>query len=244
MLGASIFGPDPLSFSRELFERLRADPTLPGTAVFSGFLSGHPLASSRFWREFAHRELPPAGRHVASLEGGLEGFLSRRSPNFRSRLKRTVNKVLAAGAEPEFWPNAPDQAQTEQLWSRVLKVEQSSWKGLAGRGIDGSNMESFYRRMLPLLGRHNGVRGLFLTRDGQDLAYLFGGVCGRRFRGLQFSYRDTEKEGLGNVCQFLMLEKLCEEGCQVYDLGQAMPYKARWADENLQSRTFVVQLRR
>ncbi len=241
MLGGSVFGPDPGPFCYRLLKEIERDPRLPRTVLFAGLFSGHPLICEPVWHGWPHRELAPMGRYVASLEGGIDGFLSRRSRNFRSRLNRSLKAALGGGLEPEFWQTAPDTARIDELWHRVLEIEKRSWKGLAGRGIDGSNMDRFYRTMLPLLAEYEGVRGLFLTRDGEDLAYLFGAVRHTHFRGLQFSYVDSEKGGLGNVCQYLMLEKLCEEGCLAYDLGQAMEYKARWADENILSWSYVVR---
>jgi hypothetical protein len=204
-----------------------------------GLFEDNPIWSSPVWMAYPHWNLTGAGRQVASLEGGLDGFMSRRSVNFRSRLRRAVKKARREGICAEYWPHSADQITTLGLLDRAMKIEARSWKGLAGQGVDRGQMNSFYRRMLPLLAGQGRLRGLFLKRDGQDLSYLFGAAFAGYFRGLQFSHLETEAESLGNVGQWKMLQHLVEEGCQSYDLGQAMAYKTRWAETNIPSRSMA-----
>ncbi len=209
----------------------------------SGLYPEHPLLTSPPWKRYSHWELESSGRNIASLAGGLDGFLSRRSKNFRSRLRRTVKKAEAQGLEIQYMPERGTPEEVGGLLDRVMKIESLSWKGLSGQGINGGRMERFYRFMLPLLARDGRLRGLFLQRDGEDVAYLFGAFFAGYFRGLQFSHLEEEELGLGNVCQYHMIERLVEQGCTDYDLGQAMAYKTRWAERQIESYSFTFQTR-
>ena len=210
--------------------------------MVSGLYPTNPLHDSDVWRHLHAWNSEPSGRMVASLEDGMDGFMRRRSKNFRSRLRRTVKAAARDGFEVEYMPETLPQEAAQDLMRRVFAIEESSWKGKAGRGIDSGGMQRFYELMVPMLAREGRLRGLFLTRDGQDAAYLFGAFFDSYFRGLQFSYQAEESLGLGNVCQYHMIERLVEQGCTHYDLGQAMKYKSRWAEEEISSFTHVFQL--
>jgi len=69
--------------------------------------------------------------------------------------------------------------------------------------------------------------------SGEDLAYLFGGVSGDTFRGLQFAFAaGHEERSLGNVMQYRAIAALCEEeeGVARYDLGTVVDYKRHWGE--------------
>ncbi len=240
-LGNPLLGPDPVGLLEAVCEYWRAQGGLHQLTL-GGLYESNPIWQSSVWYRYPQWELPEAGRQVASLEGGTEGFLSRRSVNFRSRLKRAVKKADSSGVEVEYFPQQADLDTTLALLERALAIEARSWKGLRGQGIDQGSMTSFYRTMLPLLAQNGRLRGLFLRRDGQDLSYLFGAVFAGYFRGLQFSYLDSENESLGNVGQWKMIQALVKEGCHSYDLGQAMAYKSRWAERWIVSPTMGLQV--
>lgn len=244
MLGSSLLGEDPVGLLYELVRYWSRTPCEEGLrqVLVTGLYPQHPLLEERFWEQLGGWEVETSQRMVASLEGGMDGFLSRRSKNFRSRLKRTVKAATAHGFEVEFFPKFAGPTTVLQLLGRAFEVEQRSWKGLSERGINEGSMKDFYLEMLPLLAKHGRLRGLFLTQDGKDWAYLFGGVFEGTFRGLQFSFVDERQLGLGNVCQYHMLSELIREGCLRYDLGQGMEYKKRWSEDWPVSRSFVFQL--
>jgi hypothetical protein len=169
-------------------------------------------------------------RCVASLEGGLHGFLARRSGALRRNLRAAERRAGAAGIRLERICVAPEQV--DALYARVLAVEQRSWKARSGNGADRGPMAEFYRRMWPRLAARGALR-LVLARDraGRDVGYLHGGTLGRRFRGLQFSFDDALRSlGLGNRLQREVVEWLCADGFESYDLGARSAYKERWAE--------------
>ena len=86
------------------------------------------------------------------------------------------------------------------------------------------------------LAERGDLRAFIATRDGEDIAFIFGGVRWGVFRGLQLSFDNRFRSyGLGNVMQGLMVEKLCEAGVETYDLGTDLAYKRRWSEPGLRT---------
>jgi hypothetical protein len=175
-----------------------------------------------------HRQLrlgPPARRYVASLEGGLDGFLARRTRNFRRALLRAVRH--AADEKVELIVDELGD------YERLLAIDARSWKGRDGVGLAASEMVEFYRQMVPRLRARGALRLMFARRDGEDLAYILGGIFGDTYRGLQFSYAaGHEHLALGNVCQYHQIAALAAADPAVtrYDLGSEVDYKRRWGE--------------
>ena len=95
--------------------------------------------------------------------------------------------------------------------------------------------------MMPRLMRRRAARLIFATRDGEDLGFIFGGVRGPVYRGLQFSFRDSLSQlGLGNVLQYEAIKDLSEEGIARYDLGTDIEYKRRWGEPYLSTSMFTL----
>src|SRR5262249_6513751 len=102
----------------------------------------------------------------------------------------------------------------------------------------------FYRHMLPRLAARGGLRLIFARQGGRDIAYIFGGVRGRVYRGLQFSFAAGWDDcALGNLCQMEQLADLARVGIELYDLGVDAEYKARWAERTVVTVTMVARPR-
>jgi len=187
---------------------------------------------------------PVTTRHQASLEGGFDGWLGRRSPLFRKRIRQALRGLERAGVTLEWvdtrfdGEGAPHAGAT--LFERIHAVERRSWKGLEGTGFVQGDMKAFYQRMVPSLVEARMLRVLFARAGGEDIAVCFGGVFGDTFRGLQNSFDDRFRElSLGNAMQAHTIARLGEEGVHLYDLGSEMEYKARWAEGGLQTVTLI-----
>ena len=198
-----------------------------------------------FRSRYELRVVDSTQRFVASLDGGLEVWLSRRSPSFRRNLRAALRGVRD---EPlAFEHLAPsDRASARGVYERLLAVEEKSWKHAEGGGAARGPMRAFYAEMLPRLAARGGLRVLIATREGEDVGYLHGGLVGdasdRHFRGLQMSYdRRFAHLSLGNLLQHEMLRALCEEGVRSYDLGTRQEYKRRWAEEGLLTLTILMR---
>ena len=183
-----------------------------------------------FGEGYAAYECGRMRRWQASLEGGPDGWLGRRSAKFRSSLRAALRKARSERLEIEPAFN-PDPEAMDAVFLRILAVEQASWKGSHGTGLLVRDMESFYRGLTGRVARRGALRVMFLRRGDLDVGYILGGLIGQTYRGFQFSFdKRFGHLSLGNVMQYEKIVQLCEEGVQVYDLGIDMDYKRRWAE--------------
>jgi len=211
--------------------------------ALSGLVTGSALLRElrdRFARQLVVQQNPSSSRFVASLEGGVDGYLARRSRNFRKGLRRDVRRAAEHGVELDIVADLPAD-QIDAVYRRILAIEARSWKGAEGTGIVDGPMRSFYRAMLERLADTGRHRLLFARVGDADAAYILGTRFGDTYRGLQFSYTTEHASlALGNVCQMRQIEELCAEGCASYDLGGGLDYKRRWAETEVQSEILLV----
>jgi CelD/BcsL family acetyltransferase involved in cellulose biosynthesis len=185
--------------------------------------------------------LNPVSRCMASLHGGMEGFLSRRSSKFRVNARRSVQRVTDAGVLFRCIDRVPADS-VAGFYEELLVIESHSWKGQSGEGADQPPMKDFYLHMFKRICPAGLLRVIVAELDGMPIGYLHGACVQGRFRGLQFSFDDRYRTlSLGNVLQLKMLEWLCRENVGVYDLGMTVPYKKKWAE--LEHQTPTVYLR-
>jgi CelD/BcsL family acetyltransferase involved in cellulose biosynthesis len=177
---------------------------------------------------------PVTRRHRASLAGGADGFLSRRSAKMRANLRRAARRAADRGVR---FVEIDD-------FERALAVDAQTWKANEGAGVAGSGMDGFYREMSRRLARRGALRGIVARLDDRDVAYLFGGLFAGEFRGLQFGFAEgLEALSLGNLCQWEMIQRLCAEGVALYDLGTDVEYKQRWGESQLDTVTLIARPR-
>ena len=181
---------------------------------------------------------------AASLVGGLDGFLSRRSPSFRRNLRNSERRAARAGVQFErHCPTTP--YESDAVFQRMITIEQKSWK--AGGGMDEGFSSVFYAAMLRRLSASRDGRVVLATRDGEDVGFIFGGMIDGIYRGQQFSFADACRDlSLGNLLQREMIAWLCEQGAERYDLGPArgpfMDYKASWAELEFPMESWVLSV--
>lgn len=157
--------------------------------------------------------------------GGLDGWLARRTRNFRRSVSRaslptSVEVVDGQGVSPE------------ESFERILRVQERSYKARDGDDIFTIPMyRDFYSSLLRDLHASGELRLSFAVRNGEDLAYHFGFTRGVHYRGFQMSFVEEARPlGLGTALQMLHLHRAEEEGVTRYDLGMLAPYKERWCD--------------
>ncbi len=244
-LASPFVGPDSASLTRQFASFCRRTSVNWDILFLSG-ISPESKAFQELIRGFrGHFSLglgPSSIRRVASLEGGIEGFLQRRSSKFRASLRRTRRRGEDAGIEVDYIDEANAEEAASDLFDRALAVEHKSWKADADTGIIDGPMKTFYRHMLPRLAQRGALRFLFLNLDGEDIAYCFGAVFNDGFRGLQMSYVDDFADhSPGSLAQLRMIEELCDEGVTTYDLGSDMDYKRRWAEQGMETLAVIVR---
>jgi CelD/BcsL family acetyltransferase involved in cellulose biosynthesis len=240
-LASAILGPEASPVLGELFPALRARPAAerPRLLVFSGVAPDGDCA-----RSLAAQGARPAGpvtdRIIASLEGGVDGFMRRRSAKFRASVQRARRHAANLGARYERHA-VFDEDGLERLAARIFAVEVRSWKAAEGSGIDAGPMHDFYRRMLPRLARQGALRLVFVRLGDEDVAFCFGGLAGGLYRGLQVSFDDAHaRMSPGVLAHLEMIELLAAEGVGGYDLGTDMDYKRRWGEPGLRTGAFVI----
>ncbi len=185
---------------------------------------------------------PPVSRYIASLEGGVDGFLSRRAPKFRANLRRLDRRAREQGLGMEWLATPAQTADWQAIYARILEIESRSWKGQQSTGIADAHMHTFYSKMLPRLAATGRLRALFITHEGRDLAFVFGGVWLGMYRGLQLSFDDHYRAlSLGNLAQLWIIERLCAEGVSAYDLGSELDYKKGWAEQRHDTISLVIR---
>jgi hypothetical protein len=161
---------------------------------------------------------------ASSLEGGLDGFLSRRSSNHRRHLKKQGKKVL--GNDISFERNSPASNQeAEEVYSRMISVELASWKGIEQCGMAEPQSNEFYGIMMKRLAFSKSARVIFAKHEEKDIGFIFGGMAGSTYRGQQFSYdEEWRSASIGNMMQLEQIKWLCEEGAKRYDMGPLLGY--------------------
>jgi hypothetical protein len=241
-LAAPLIGRDPAALAAEVVTALaaRRDWQL---AIFAGLTADGPQ------RRALDRVLPPRWerrrgtptvRHVASLDGGVDGFLSRRSRELRKSLRKSMRAATSAGVVFESVRGA-SAADAAALYARIQQIEAASWKARDGVGISSGPMRLFYQLMLPRLCEQGQQRTLFARLAGRDVGYIFGAVFEGEYRGLQFSYDDDHAElGIGGLLQYHQVVELCADGVGRYDLGTEMDYKRRWAEDVMTTEMLVL----
>ena len=181
----------------------------------------------------------PTIRHVASLDGGIDGFLSRRSRELRKSLRKSLRAAEDAGMT--FQSVRASEADANALYDRIQAIEARSWKSREGVGIHAGPMRAFYGAMLPRLCALGQQRTIFARLGERDVGYILGAVMAGEYRGLQFSYdEDLAQFGIGGLLQYQQVVELCDEGIGRYDLGTEMDYKRRWAEEVMETEMLVL----
>lgn len=236
----ALVGSDPESLAAGFGAMLRGTHSRWGLVFLTGLAEDAPL-----WGHLVHALYPhfvlsmgrPQHRWCASLEGGMDGYLSRRAPKVRRELLRQERRAAEEGVEFVRGTGSPGE-----MYARILDIEDRSWKAAAHTGLHIDEMRDFYRVLVPRLHARGRLRILFARIGESDVGYILGGIAGRLYRGLQFSFDNRYRSiGIGNVLQLAELRSLCAEAFETYDLGIDISYKARWADECVETSTLVIR---
>lgn len=242
-LASPFVGPDMESLIGEFAQTCRHDLLDWDLLYLSGIPADSPCLDalvSSFSPEFRIAMGHKTRRYIADISDGFAAFLGRRSPKFRANARRVLRQIDDPTITVDWLDQVPE-AEADSVYDRILRVEERSWKGMTGTGILDGGMNTFYRIMIPRLIRRGAFRCLFIQVNGRDVAYVFGGVLGDTYRGLQVSYdHDWSHLSLGNLAQLEIIKRLSEQGLASYDLGSELEYKARWAERSLETITVWV----
>jgi len=237
--GSPLLGPESEKILHELLPSIakRYGNRMP-RLLLSGVRSGGTRAgriTSRFKALFDISRHASGVQCAASLAGGFDGFLSRRSSGFRKNIKK--EHVRAAGAGITYERLSPaSREECAQIFDRMYAIELTSWKGINQCGMEQEPATTFYKMLLCSLAVTSDARVVIAQQNGADIGFIFGGLAGRVYRGQQLSYNDKwSRYAVGNQLQYEQIRWLCEEGARRYDmgpiLGSRMEYKERWTEK-------------
>lgn len=249
MFGQPLLGyyaPELLENSLEIL--LREYDGLFPAVVFSGVRRTHPetlklyALFSRYFRFYRHKVVTQGS---ASLVGGVDGWLSRRSANFRAKLKKAARKAKERGVEFER-VRPRGAAEGARVYERALAVEARSWKGIGRCGMTESPSREFYANLMARLANRGSAYVIFAREGGEDIGFIFGSGAGGVYRGQQFSFVAKVADlSLGNLLQWRKINWLCELGFRRYDMGPVtgprMEYKFRWVEQTREIETWVMR---
>ncbi|NBC19765.1 MAG: GNAT family N-acetyltransferase [Alphaproteobacteria bacterium] len=173
---------------------------------------------------------------AASLAGGMEGWLSRRSANTRKNLKRSQRRAREAGIR--FERARPVSAwQAFEVYSRMLGIEARSWKGKRHSGLLA--LRRFYAQLLEAYAARDAARVIFARQGSEDVGFCYGGVGGGVYRGQQTSYSEQVADlGIGTLMHLETAKWLVEDGAHLHHFGpvqRQIAYKARCASSPCQA---------
>jgi Acetyltransferase (GNAT) domain len=245
MFGSPLLGPDAIELLDALLSERRENAE-PATALVSGVVPGSVLREAllrRFLPDFEIFRVKTVPVCSASLAGGIDGFLGRRSRTFRKRLRQATRYSEIRGLR--FERQIPrTAAESDAAFARMLAVELTSWKGLAGRGMEDPASSAFYAAMARRLAVSGAGRVIFARVGQRDVGYIFGGIAGPVYRGQQFSYADDHAAwSIGNLLQQEQIRWLVEEGVPQYDLGPWMAYKQHWTEVEIAMEALLLRPR-
>ena len=241
-LAAPLIGRDPVALVEEVVPVLanRRDWQL---VIMSGLTVNGPqrrALDATLPARWERRRGQPTVRHVASLEGGMDGFLARRAREFRKSLRKAERGAVTAGLTFET-VRASTAVEANALYDRIQTVELRSWKSRDSVGIAQGPMRAFYAAMLPRLAELGQQRTIFARLGDRDVGYILGAVMAGEYRGLQFSYDDELANlNIGSLLQLRQIAELCQAGVGRYDLGTEMDYKRRWAEDIMETEMLVL----
>jgi hypothetical protein len=109
---------------------------------------------------------------AASLKGGWDGYLSRRSSITRRNIRKQLRRAEQAGVAYER--HCPIPPEADHLFDRMLALELQSWKGIAEQGMEQPGVVDFYHLMLRELSETADARVFMARFEDRDIGYIFG----------------------------------------------------------------------
>jgi hypothetical protein len=208
--------------------------------LLTGMVEDSPVDVACITSFGVHHQLfvgPTTARLVADISD-VDAWWARRGDKFRRNLRRAQRHADAHGLSIEI----VDGLAPIEVISRLIAIEQSSWKGREESGLLGGDMGEFYRHMASPLSADGRLRAAVAVLNGVDVGYILGAIRGETYRGLQVSFAaGFEAYSIGHVLQHHELTRVAAAGVQRYDLGMEMPYKHHWSDAREETRLLIAR---
>ena len=227
LFGSPLMGPDALGLLGDLVNDLRAGLKAGKIQIVVSGLNPRGLHARQISKAYPDAVTHNQDAHAAaSLAGGIDGWMSRRSSNFRRNLKRAQLRAQSEGIVFERVQPA-SVAEADALYERMLGVERKSWKGPIRKGL--LQLSTFYRMVLRAYAERNSARVIIARHGSGDAGFCFGGASRGHYRGQQTSYSDDLSGfSIGTLMHFETARWLSEEAARVQHFGpiqRSMSYK-------------------
>jgi CelD/BcsL family acetyltransferase involved in cellulose biosynthesis len=157
-----------------------------------------------------------------------EDYTQCLSKKMRANIARAHRTVEQSGSVEMMWYE--NGADTDQLLSAILAVEERSWKSDEGTAIQSNIKElDYYRRLLPSISA-SGIFANVLLVNGKPSAYVLCAHAQGWVGQLKTSFDQKLRDAGFRVIQ-ASIQRAFERGFREYDfLGDAAPHKLRWSD--------------
>ncbi len=216
--GCPLLGPDAVEMLADVAGDLREELQVERIEIVVPGLDPKGVHAKEINAAFPDVQTLRQDKHAAaSLAGGIEGWLSRRSGNGRRNLKRAERRAKEEGIWFERAQPA-SAAQADACYDRMLNVEETSWKGPKRQGLLA--ISSFYRQLLQAYAVRDTARIIFARQGSLDVGFCFGGMSGGIYRGQQTSYsEDLSSFSIGTLMHFETARWLADEGASLHHFG-------------------------
>lgn len=158
-------------------------------------------------------------------------FLSTKSANFRSNIKRKARRLLESGQhEVRF---VCEVGEVMRALDDVHRIEDKSWKASAGTSITSRPWErDFYVELAKRFGRTAQLLVTLAVLDSTPVAFDLTLLGGGRAYCLKTSFDAEYAElSVGMVLRVELMKRMFESGVKEYDfLGKSERYKLEWSE--------------
>lgn len=165
------------------------------------------------------------------IEGNIDAFLSSKSGNFRSNLKRKERKLKNAGyLELKIYTKP---AEVRRALKEIFEIEEKSWKEQEGTAITSEKRrQEFYSTLAERMAVVGWLRIYILKIDGKPIAFDYGLLFKKRYSMLKTSYNESYKAlSPGVVLRLYVVKDLFDTGCQEHNfMWGSEPYKLQWSN--------------
>ena len=239
LFGCPLLGPESVDLMQETIQESNRPRFL-----ISGLRPGGRLfrqLRERFTHQYNFRLYSRGTLCGASLSGGLDGFLSRRSSNHRRNLNKEMQRAIRKGVYFERYVPTSEK-EVDEIYARIIHVERKSWKGIGQCGMAEQPALSYYYLMLKRLALSRSARIIIAKHKERDIGFIYGGLSSHIYRGQQFSFsEDWRKASIGNLLQLEQIRWLCDEGVRRYDMGPMMGYKKHWTERKFNIQAWLLE---
>jgi len=178
---------------------------------------------------FVRKEQPS---YFITLPGHLEEYLRKRSRNFRRSLIKNQRKLYSLGEIRIEKVVKPEEM--EQAFDKILRIEESSWKGSHGTSIKSVwKQYDFYRRLCRAVSQKGWIHLQFLLMNNDPVAYNMGLIIKKRYFYLKTSFDERYREySPSMILRVNLIEELIKRNINEIDFT-AEPYEwqKRWSEE-------------